>query len=47
MVLQFSGKWFELERTFTTGVRLNCVSAEYYYDGQGKFSTVNTAVLPK
>ncbi|KAH7962435.1 hypothetical protein HPB52_016068 [Rhipicephalus sanguineus] len=26
--------------------RLHCVSVEYYYDGQGKFSAVNSAVLP-
>ncbi|KAL1421884.1 hypothetical protein MTO96_022597 [Rhipicephalus appendiculatus] len=45
---KFSGKWFEIERTFArrSNQRLHCVSVEYYYDGQGKFSAVNSAVLP-
>ncbi|XP_077512317.1 apolipoprotein D-like [Amblyomma americanum] len=46
---KFSGKWFEIERTFAryaNNQRLHCVSVEYYYDGQGKFSAVNSAVLP-
>ncbi|KAH7966357.1 hypothetical protein HPB49_015484 [Dermacentor silvarum] len=45
---KFSGKWFEIERTFArrSNQRLHCVNVEYYYDGQGKFSAVNSAVLP-
>ncbi|KAH9370277.1 hypothetical protein HPB48_007386 [Haemaphysalis longicornis] len=39
-----------MERTFArrgNNQRLHCVRVEYYYDGQGKFSAVNSAVLPR